>query len=116
MRGADKSGEAFLEAQTYYLRGDWFETECCLKKIIKKNRCDVEARLLAATLFRHLKRFSEAKKMLAELEKMEASAYWQDEIKQERIAIAVEEETDKKSAESQVSSNEDSVGASGEKV
>ena len=87
MRNTDAAGEAFLEAQTHYLRGNWFETECCLKNLLKKNAYDVEALLLLATLFRHLKRFSEAQKTLADLEKIDASWRWREEIELEKKAI-----------------------------
>ena len=33
----DADGEIFLEAQTRYLRGEWFEAECALKAVLKKN-------------------------------------------------------------------------------
>ena len=92
--GADSSGEAFLEAQTHYLCGNWFETECCLKNLLKKNPYDVEALLLKATLYRHLRRFSESRKTLAELEKIDASSYWREEIEFEKKAI-VEDENEK---------------------
>ena len=95
---ADSSGEAFLEAQTHYLCGNWFETECCLKNLLKKNPYDVEALLLKATLYRHLRRFSESRKTLAELEKIEASSYWREEIEFEKKAI-VEDENDKEDVE-----------------
>ncbi len=87
----DEKGEAFLEAQTQYLHGNWFETECCIKNILKRNPGDVEARLFLATLLRHLKRYSEAQKALTELEKYEESSRWRYEILQERNAIQEEE-------------------------
>lgn len=87
----DEKGEAFLEAQTQYLHGNWFETECCIKNILKRNPEDVEALLFLATLLRHLKRYSEAKKILAEMEKYEESSRWSYEILQERNAIQEEE-------------------------
>ena len=94
MIAVDSSGEAFLEAQTHYLCGNWFETECCLKNLLKKNPYDVEALLLKATLYRHLRRFSESRRTLAELEKIEASSYWREEIEFEKKAI-VEDENEK---------------------
>ena len=98
MLDIDTTGEAFLEAQTQYLCGNWFEAECCLKNLLKKNPYDVEALLLKATLYRHLRRFSEARKTLVELEKIDASLYWQDEIDLEKKNI-VEDENEPEDAE-----------------
>ncbi len=83
----DAEGELFLEAQTHYLRGEWFEAECALKSVLKKNPQDAEALLLLATLYRHIKRFSEARQTLAALEKLEAADYWAYEIGLEKKAI-----------------------------
>lgn len=83
----DADGELFLEAQTHYLRGEWFETECALKSVLKKNPQDAEALLLLATLCRHIKRFSEARQTLAALEKLESADYWRYEIALEKEAI-----------------------------
>jgi len=90
-RSADGKGEAFLEAQTQYLRGNWFETECCLKAILKINPYDAEALLFLATLYRRLKRFAEAKRNLVALEKLDAANYWYYEIALEKEALALEE-------------------------
>lgn len=83
----DAEGELFLEAQTRYLRGEWFEAECALKSVLKKNPSDAEALLLLATLYRHVKRFSEARRALAALEKLESADYWRYEIGLEKAAI-----------------------------
>ncbi len=83
----DADGELFLEAQTRYLRGEWFEAECALKSVLKKNPNDAEALLLLATLCRHVKRFSEARQTLAALEKLEGADYWRYEIALEKEAI-----------------------------
>ncbi len=83
----DAEGELFLEAQTRYLRGEWFEAECALKSVLKKNPNDAEALLLLATLYRHVKRFSDARRTLATLEKLESADYWRHEICLEKEAI-----------------------------
>lgn len=87
MRNLVLRGEDFLDAQTHYLRGDWFETECCLKAILKKNPYDVDSLLFLATLFRHTKRFAEAKLVLNDLEKIDASYRWRYEITLERNSL-----------------------------
>ena len=83
----DADGELFLEAQTRYLRGEWFEAECALKSVLKKNPNDAESLLLLATLCRHVKRFAEARQTLAALEKLEGADYWRYEIALEKEAI-----------------------------
>ena len=90
-RTADGKSEAFLEAQTHYLRGNWFETETCLKAMLKINPYDAEALLLLATLYRRLKRFAEAKRNLTALEKLDAADYWIYEIALEKNALTLEE-------------------------
>ena len=95
MRRSDREGEAFLEAQTHYLKGNWFETECCLKAILKKNPYDSEALLFMATLYRHVKRFSDAKRMLAMLEKLDSSYRWQYEIALEKKYLKEESKEEK---------------------
>ena len=91
MRNYDSSGKAFLEAQTLYLRGAWFEAECCLKAILKRNPADVDAMLLLATLYRHVKRFDDARRSLSELEKFDAALFWREEIAFERQALREDE-------------------------
>lgn len=95
MRKVDSNGEAFLEAQTFYLKGDWFETECCLKAMLKKNPFDPEALLMLATLYRHVKRYVEAKRAIADLEKLDSAFHWRYEIALEKKALKEEEKTSK---------------------
>jgi tetratricopeptide (TPR) repeat protein len=108
MLDVDSSGEAFLEAQTHYLCGNWFEAECCLKNLLKKNPYDAEALLLKATLYRHLRRFSEARKTLSDLEKIDASLYWREEIDFEKKAI-VEDENEKDDEDPDMATSETSI-------
>ncbi|MDO4587676.1 MAG: hypothetical protein Q4C95_10320 [Planctomycetia bacterium] len=79
-KNQDKNGDLFLESLTHYLRGNWFETECCLKSLLRKNPSDAEAVLLLATMFRHTQRFSEAAEALQQLERMETADRWFYEI------------------------------------
>ncbi len=106
MRRSDSRGEAFLEAQTHYLRGNWFETECCLKKILKKNPLDADAILFLATLYRHVKRFPEAKRMLTALEKLDASYRWQYEIALEKKFLREDIEGDREESETDSASGD----------
>ena len=80
VRDVNSTCSAFLEAQSHYLRGNWFEAEVCLNAILRRNPSDSEALLLLATLFRHIKRFQEARDTLATLEKLSAADFWRQEI------------------------------------
>ncbi|MBN1851867.1 MAG: CDC27 family protein [Pirellulales bacterium] len=76
--------DLFLRAQAQYLRGDWLAAMQTLHKQLIGNRRDVEARLLLATLYRHLHRFEEANAQLAILERLEPADRWAYEIACER--------------------------------
>ncbi len=101
MRKSDSKGESFQEAQTYYLKGLWFEAECCLKDILKRNPFDADALLMLATLYRHVKRYSEAIRVLAELEKLDAAYRWEYEILFEKRAIKEEREALEETSENE---------------
>lgn len=77
---ADLYPEAFRE----YLQGNWFVAETKCRELIRANRDDAEARLLLATLLRHVDRLVEARKELDALARLDAGAKWRLEIAQER--------------------------------
>ena len=112
MRKADSKGQTFLEAQELYLKGSWFETECCLRALLKNNPYDADALLYLATLYRHTKRFSEAKRTISELERLDASFRWEYEIALEKKALQEEERSQR---EEKDRSNQER-GISGEDV
>ena len=93
----DESSEPdwFCDAQTYYLQGNWYETETLLGLCLKRNSRDLEARLLLASLKRRTGRLGEASEQLDQLERQEASARWAVEIREERKLMA----RDRKDAE-----------------
>ena len=72
------------DAQQHYLQGNWFEAECCLNMLLKKNPRDVEAMLMLATLYRHKERHDEAGNLLRELDRMEDAIRWKVEIRSEK--------------------------------
>ena len=72
------------DAQQHYLQGNWFEAECCLNILIQKNPWDIEAMLMLATLYRHKERYDESDNLLRELERLEDSARWKNEIRMEK--------------------------------
>jgi hypothetical protein len=83
------SAEAmFRVALSEYLKGNWFEAERTLGRLLEVRPGDVEARLLLATLLRHNVRLTEALEQLARLELLEDARRWAREIEVEREAIA----------------------------
>ena len=65
------------------MKRNWFHTESLLRRLLRKEPRDVEARLLLATLYRHTRRSREARRELRRLERMEHAETWQMEIQQE---------------------------------
>lgn len=81
---ADTKSDGFREATLQYLRGNWFETQCCLNMLLRKNPRDVEALLMLATLFRHTRRPEDAWAVHKKLDMLEDAAAWQYEIAREK--------------------------------
>jgi len=78
------SKDMLPDAQQHYLQGNWFEAECCLNILLKKNPWDLEAMLMLVTLYRHKERYDESEKLLRELERLEDAARWKFEIRLEK--------------------------------
>jgi cytochrome c-type biogenesis protein CcmH/NrfG len=84
-----RAGEVlFREALSEYLQGNWFEAEAALSRVLGRDKRDVEARLLLATLLRRRRRFDEAANQLDRLERLLDAARWSEEIAAERRWIA----------------------------
>ena len=84
-----KPGEdIFSEALDGYLKGNWFEAERVLGRLLRQNERDLEARLLLAALLRHTQRFDEATRQLNLLVRMEGAPYWALEIRREGELLA----------------------------
>ena len=77
------------DAQQHYLQGNWFEAECCLNILLKKNPRDIEAMLMLATLYRHKERYDEAGNLLRELDRLEDTIPWKFEIRSEKRKLMV---------------------------
>jgi len=77
------NGSLFESALDCYLKGNWFEAERSLYRILRDNDHDLEARLMLATLFRHTKRFDEATRQLNLLARLEGAYRWALEIQRE---------------------------------
>jgi hypothetical protein len=80
-----------LRAQTEYLRGHWYEAEKLLAQMLRASPRDADAHLLMASLYRHTRRYDEARKALAWLEHLEGGAKWRFEIGEERRRLADQE-------------------------
>lgn len=79
------AGEAtFADATIHYLRGEWFEAECILVELLRRNHRDVDAGLMLATLWRHTGHFFEAESQLKRLQLFDESRKWAMEIYQEK--------------------------------
>ncbi|GAB6167369.1 hypothetical protein JCM19992_33690 [Thermostilla marina] len=86
-RSVDPNTDLFPKAQEAYLKGNWFEAERILARLLRRNRHDVEAALLLATLWRRRGRLDEAGQLLARLRRLEAAAAWSLEIDRELMLI-----------------------------
>jgi len=76
-------------AQSDYLRGQYFEAEATLHRILSSGQEDVEAALLLATVLRRTGRFRQALDCLDRLERLDRSRLWYSEIATERRRCAV---------------------------
>jgi hypothetical protein len=81
---AQYNDELFARAQLEYLRGQWFEAESHLLRLLREEPSDAEGRLLLATLYRHTRRTDLAQAQLDRLERMPEATRWRWEILQER--------------------------------
>jgi predicted Zn-dependent protease len=80
--------KSFSDAIEHYLRGNWFETECILTGLLRRDPRDVDAGLMRATLYRHTGRIDEAVQELDRLERIDEAAKWALEIARERQWLA----------------------------
>ena len=89
-RGGDAAGPAdpFGKAAEQYLKGNWFETECILAGLLRRDPRDVDAGLMLATLYRHTRRLDEAAERLDQLERLDEGVKWALEINRERRWLA----------------------------
>ncbi len=78
---------AFLEAQAHYIKGNWFEAEALLLRIIQQTPRDAETQLLLASVLRHTRRWQAALRRLDQLEFLQAASGWRFEIQQERALL-----------------------------
>jgi len=77
---ANSTEHLFRHALGEYLRGNWYEVETLLGRLLRCEPRDVEARLMLATLFRHTRRLPQARQQLLRLERLEGCEKWSLEI------------------------------------
>lgn len=85
-------GDLFPQAQSEYLRGNWYQTEELLLRILRRNRQDIEAQLLLATMYRHTGRFAEAAEQLRQVvrhERLPRCQHWRFELAGERQRLQI---------------------------
>lgn len=78
----------FVQAREEYLKGNWFEAETVLGRLLDRNVLDIEARLLKANLLFHTARRREAIGELDRLTRMEGGDVWRMEIARLRMRLA----------------------------
>ena len=82
---ASGAGEdLFRQAQNEYLRGNWFEAESVIHKLLRHCARDVDAHLMLATLYRHTGRLEESATQLRRLALFDDAQKWVMEIERER--------------------------------
>ncbi|MEN6407555.1 MAG: hypothetical protein ABFC77_13925 [Thermoguttaceae bacterium] len=80
----DRDRDAFTEAIDYYLRGDYFQTEQTLERLLRRNPRDLDSRLMLAGVLRRTGRRVEALEQLDVLSTVEGSERWELEMRRER--------------------------------
>ena len=79
-QGADT---LFREAQTEYLNRNWYQAQVLLEQLLERDRQDVDAGLMLASLYRHVDRIQQSREQLRRLQRSAASAKWEWEIHRE---------------------------------
>ncbi len=77
----------FLQAQAEYLKGDWYQAELLLDELLRVSPADTDAHMMMATLYRHTRRFDDARRQFRTLQRLDAAEKWALEIEQEQLFI-----------------------------
>jgi hypothetical protein len=80
--------DLFVQAREEYLKGNWFEAETVLGRLLDRNVLDIEARLLRASLLVRTARRKEAAAELDRLTRMDGGENWRLEIARLRSRMA----------------------------
>ena len=84
----ETDGDVFGDALNHYLRGDHFQAEHLLETLLRANARDLDARLMLATLLRHVGRLDEAERHLNTLIRFDGVTKWELEIEHEQGLLA----------------------------
>ena len=82
------SSLALVSAQQEYLRGNWFDAEASVLKVLHHHPRDAEALLLLVGILRRTQRFQPALRRLKQLESLQSAAIWHFEIQREKVWIS----------------------------
>ena len=80
----ENSEDLFPLAQAQYLKGDWYEAESILGRLIQLDPLDIESHLMLASIYRRTERVELARRTLKYLERLEDSHQWLLETRLER--------------------------------
>jgi hypothetical protein len=83
--------DLFNAAQNEYLKGNWYEAEVALNRLLDRNLLDVEARLMLASVLRRTGRRDEAAAQIARLGRTDGAERWHLEIARLKQRIADDE-------------------------
>jgi len=86
--------EPLRSALGSYLRGDWVDAERTLRRVIRRDRDDFEARLWLVAVLRRAGRVRSAERLLRRVERRDAAAGWRTEVDDERRRLEELLETD----------------------
>ena len=92
----------FSQAQTYYLQSAWFEAETLLNLCLKRNRRDIEARLMLASLKRRTGLHAQAAEQLERLARQDNLGPWQLELRREQELIHRDQQQQAEDAEEEL--------------
>ncbi len=90
----DDQLDLFLAARGEYLRGEWSRAEHLLERILRADPRDAEARLMLATLLRHVGRTDQARDQLRRLQRLERAGQWNMEIEREWQFLSMPSKSD----------------------
>ena len=86
LAGVDDSGE-FESAQEEYLKGNWFEAEALLLRLLERTPDDVPASLLLVGILRHTQRWQPALRRIEQMKLLDGAALWRFEVEQEQRLV-----------------------------
>ncbi|MEW4452576.1 tetratricopeptide repeat protein [Bremerella sp. JC817] len=102
--------QLYQSAQTAYLKGQWYQAEAVLLRLLRREPGDAEALLMLATLKRHTKQYDEAREALDKLERLDASRRWWFEIHREKQLLTEREEAETEAQATSSKTKADNLG------